>query len=64
MWAVMSKYSMRKAGGGGSRIYLMILCSYKEKHKMAVESRLRKLDESGRNLPVSWLDRTIAVRFK
>jgi hypothetical protein len=56
---------MRKAGGDGSRIYLMILYSYKEKHKMAVESRLRKLDESGRILPVSWLgNRTSAVRFK
>ncbi len=32
-----------------SRIYLMISYSYKEKHKMVVESRLRKLDESGRN---------------
>jgi len=37
---------MRKAGSGGSRIYLMILF-YKEKHKMAVESLLRLLDESG-----------------
>ncbi len=27
----------------------MISYSYKEKHKMVVESRLRKLDESGRN---------------
>jgi len=65
MSAVRRKYSMRKAGGGGSRIYLMILYSYMEKHKMAVESLLRKLDESSRNLPVSWLgNRTIAVRFK
>ncbi len=43
----------------------MILYSYKEKHKVAVESLLRKLDESGRNLPVSWLgNKTIAVGFK
>ncbi|MFV9676838.1 MAG: hypothetical protein ACNYVW_04210 [Methanosarcinales archaeon] len=49
MWAVRSKHTMRKAGGCGSRIYLMISYSYKEKHKMVVESRLRQLDESGRN---------------
>ena len=47
------------------RIVVTLYGNYKEKHKMAVESLLRKLDESGRNLPVSWLgNRTIAVRFK
>jgi len=39
----------KKSGGGGSRIYLRLLYSYNEKHKMVVESLLRKLDESGRN---------------
>ena len=39
--------------------------NYKEKHRVAVEALLRILDESGRNLPVSWLgNRKIAVRFK
>ena len=47
------------------RIVVTFYGNYKEKHRVAVETLRRILDESGRNLPVSWLgNRTIAVRFK
>jgi len=39
--------------------------NYKEKHKVAVETLLKRLDVTGRNVPVSWLgNRRIEVRFK
>lgn len=49
----------------GDRIVVTFYGNYKEKHRVAVETLLRILDESGRNLPVSWLgNRRIEVRFK
>ena len=49
----------------GDRIVVTFYGNYKEKHRVAVETLLRILDESDRNLPVSWLgNRKIAARFK
>jgi hypothetical protein len=49
----------------GDRIVVTFYGNYKEKHRVAVETLLRILDESCRNLPVSWLgNRRIKVRFK
>jgi uncharacterized protein YbaA (DUF1428 family) len=37
------------------RIVVTFYGNYKEKHKIAVETLLKRLDVTGRNIPVSWL---------
>jgi hypothetical protein len=47
------------------RIVVTFYGNYREKHKVAVETLLKRLDETGRNVPASWLgNRRIEVRFK
>ena len=47
------------------RIVVTFYGNYKEKHKVAVDTLLKRLDVTGRNVPVSWLgNRRIGVRFK
>jgi hypothetical protein len=47
------------------RIVVTFYGNYKEKHKVAVETLLRRRDVTRRNIPVSWLgNRRIEVRFK
>jgi len=47
------------------RIVVTFHGNYRETHKTAVETLMGRLDETGRNVPISWLgDRRIEVRFK
>ena len=46
------------------RIVVTFYGNYREKHKVAVETLLKRLDVTGRNVPASWLgNRRIEVRF-
>jgi hypothetical protein len=47
------------------RIVVTFYGNYKKNHKVAVETLLKRLDETDRNVPISWLGtRRIEVRFK
>lgn len=47
------------------RIVVKFYGGYRERHKAAAEALMRRLDETGRNVPIPWLgNRKIEVRFK
>jgi hypothetical protein len=49
----------------GDRIVVTFFGNYKNSHKEAVQKLMKKFDESGMNVPISWLgSRRIEVRFK
>jgi hypothetical protein len=49
----------------GDRIIVTFHGNYKDNHKDAIEKLMEKWDETGMNVPISWLsNRRIEVRFK
>ncbi len=49
----------------GDRIVVTFFGNYKDSHKEAVQKLMKKFDETGMNVPISWMgDRRIEVRFK